>query len=180
MTTSWKLTKEIQWWFWINQTTSHASKNYWMKVLTKNWNEDHCWGWREKHASVSVGPRPQADMAAESDKSSSARWENEIDCVKYLGSAWEDGEMDGPRVWKHAVSRRTEEIQDWGSTFTKNLPKTRVSKKNWHTARRRQGSMDILKPPMTGSCWKIFSNVRSRKSPHCDPSAKRLQLSKQA
>jgi hypothetical protein len=47
---------------------------------------------------VSVGPRPQAKMAAESGKSSSAtvvrvaqdtqaRWENEIDCVEYLGGA---------------------------------------------------------------------------------------------
>jgi hypothetical protein len=31
--------------------------------------------------------------------------------------------------------------------------------------------------PLTGSCRNIFSNVRSRKSPHCHPSAKRLQLS---
>jgi hypothetical protein len=51
----------------------------------------------------SVGPRPQA----ESDKSSSvtvvrvaqdtqARWENETDCVEFLGG--EDGEMAGPQV----------------------------------------------------------------------------------
>jgi hypothetical protein len=57
-------------------------------------------------------------MAAESDKSSSAtvvrvaqdtpaRCENDIDCVEYLGGARENGEMDGPRVLKHAGSRRT-------------------------------------------------------------------------
>jgi hypothetical protein len=41
------------------------------------------------------------------------------------------------------------------------------------------GSMDILKPPLTGLCRNIFSNLRSRKSLHCHPSAKRL-LSEQA
>jgi hypothetical protein len=49
----------------------------------------------------------------------------------------------------------------------------KISKKKWHTTRKRQSSMYILKPPLTGSCRNIFSNVRSRKSPHCHPSAKK-------
>jgi hypothetical protein len=53
---------------------------------------------RNTRMFVSVGPRPQAGMVAESFKSSSAtvvrvaqntqtRWENESDFVEYLGGA---------------------------------------------------------------------------------------------
>jgi hypothetical protein len=54
------------------------------------------------------------------------------------------------------------------------LSRENFAKKKWHTSRRRQGSMDVLKQPLTGSCRNTFSNVRSRKSFHCHPSAKRL------
>jgi hypothetical protein len=54
------------------------------------------------------------------------------------------------------------------------LSRENFEKKQWHTSRRRQGSMDILKPPLTGSCQNIFSNIRSMKSPHCPPISKKV------